>query len=55
MGRFDFLSGDFTFICPTELEEAANMQEELKKKGAEILSVSADSVYVHKAWHEQSP
>ena len=50
-----FYPGDFTFICPTELEEAANMQEELKKKGAEILSVSADSVYVHKAWHEQSP
>lgn len=50
-----FYPGDFTFICPTELEEAANMSEELKKKGAEILSVSTDSVYVHKAWHEQSP
>ena len=50
-----FYPGDFTFICPTELEEAANMREELKNKGAEILSVSADSVFVHKAWHEQSP
>lgn len=50
-----FYPGDFTFICPTELEEAANMQEELKKKGAKVLSVSTDSVYVHKAWHDQSP
>lgn len=50
-----FYPGDFTFICPTELEEAANMHEELRKKGAEILSVSTDSVYVHKAWRDQSP
>lgn len=50
-----FYPGDFTFICPTELEEASNMREHLEKKGAEILSVSTDSVYVHKAWHEQSP
>lgn len=50
-----FYPGDFTFICPTELEETANMREELSKKGAEVLSISTDSVYVHKAWHEQSP
>jgi len=50
-----FYPGDFTFICPTELEEAANMREEMEKKGAEILSISTDSVYVHKAWHDQSP
>ena len=49
-----FYPGDFTFICPTELEEAANMREEMEKKGAEILSISTDSVYVHKAWHEKS-
>lgn len=50
-----FYPGDFTFICPTELEEAANMREELEKKETEVLSISTDSVYVHKAWHEQSP
>ena len=50
-----FYPGDFTFICPTELEEASNMREELEKKGTEVLSISTDSVYVHKAWHEQSP
>ena len=50
-----FYPADFTFICPTELEEAANYYEEFKKAGAEILSVSTDTVYVHKAWHDVSP
>ena len=52
---FLFYPADFTFICPTELEEAANYYEEFKKAGAEILSVSTDTVYVHKAWHDVSP
>ena len=46
---------DFTFVCPTELEDAADHYEEFKKAGAEILSVSTDTAYVHKAWHDQSP
>ena len=50
-----FYPADFTFICPTELEEAANYYEEFKKAGAEILSVSTDTVYTHKAWHDVSP
>lgn len=50
-----FYPGDFTFICPTELKEAAEYYEEFKKLGAEILSVSTDSVQVHKAWHDTSP
>ena len=50
-----FYPADFTFICPTELEEAANHYEEFQKAGAEILSVSTDTVYVHKAWHDVSP
>ncbi len=50
-----FYPADFTFICPTELEEAANYYEEFKKAGAEILSVSTDTVYAHKAWHDVSP
>lgn len=50
-----FYPGDFTFICPTELEEMADLYTEFKKLGAEVLSVSTDSVYVHKAWHDQSP
>jgi len=50
-----FYPADFSFICPTELEEAANYYEKFKKLGAEILSVSADTIFVHKAWHDHSP
>ena len=50
-----FYPADFTFICPTELEEAAQYHDEFKKAGAEILSVSTDTVYAHKAWHDVSP
>jgi NADH-dependent peroxiredoxin subunit C len=50
-----FYPADFTFVCPTQLEEAAALYEEFKKAGAEILSVSTDTVYAHKAWHDQSP
>jgi len=50
-----FYPADFTFICPTELEEAADNYEEFKKSGAEIMSVSTDTVFVHKAWYDNSP
>lgn len=50
-----FYPADFTFVCPTELEEAADAYEDFKKNGAEIISVSTDTVYVHKAWHDLSP
>ena len=50
-----FYPADFTFICPTELEEAADYYAEFKKLDAEILSVSTDTAFVHKAWHDQSP
>ncbi|MEW6456371.1 MAG: alkyl hydroperoxide reductase subunit C [Acidobacteriota bacterium] len=50
-----FYPADFTFICPTELEEAADSYNEFKKLDAEVLSASTDTVYVHKAWHDTSP
>lgn len=50
-----FYPADFTFICPTELEEAANLYKDFQALGAEILSVSTDTVFVHKAWHDSSP
>lgn len=50
-----FYPADFTFICPTELEAVADKYEEFKKLGAEVLSISTDSAYVHKAWHDTSP
>ena len=49
-----FYPADFTFICPTELGEMADKYEELKQLNTEILSVSADTVFVHKAWHDTS-
>jgi peroxiredoxin (alkyl hydroperoxide reductase subunit C) len=52
---FFFYPADFTFVCPTELEEMAGLYEEFVKEGAEVLSVSTDTVFVHKAWHDNSP
>jgi len=49
-----FYPADFTFVCPTELEEAAELYHEFQKVGAEILSVSTDTVFVHKAWADHS-
>lgn len=49
-----FYPADFTFVCPTELEALADNYEEFKKLGAEVLSVSTDTVFVHKAWHDHS-
>ena len=49
-----FYPGDFTFICPTELEELANCYAKLSELNTEILSISTDSVYVHKAWKDSS-
>ena len=50
-----FYPADFTFVCPTELSEAAARYEEYKKLGAEVISMSTDTKYVHKAWHDTSP
>ena len=51
---FFFYPADFTFVCPTELEDLANKYEEFKKIGCEIYSVSCDTHFVHKAWHDAS-
>ncbi len=50
-----FYPADFTFVCPTELEEMADNYEEFKKMNTEIISVSTDTAFVHKAWHDTSP
>lgn len=50
-----FYPADFTFICPTELEEMALHYSEFSSIGAEVISVSTDTVFVHKAWHDNSP
>ena len=51
---FFFYPADFTFVCPTELADLADKYEEFKKIGCEIFSVSCDSHFVHKAWHDAS-
>lgn len=51
---FFFYPADFSFVCPTELEDLANHYEELQKLGVEVYSVSTDTHFVHKAWHDDS-
>jgi len=49
-----FYPADFTFICPTELGDLAERYGEFKELGAEVLSISTDTIFVHKAWHDNS-
>ena len=49
-----FYPADFTFICPTELGELADYYEEFKELGVEVLSISTDTVFTHKAWWDNS-
>ncbi len=49
-----FYPADFTFVCPTELEDLAEQYDEFKKLGVEIYSVSTDTHFTHKAWHGSS-
>ncbi|CEP35486.1 MULTISPECIES: alkyl hydroperoxide reductase subunit C [Halomonadaceae] len=51
---FFFYPADFTFVCPTELGDLADHYAEFKKLGVEIYSVSTDTHFTHKAWHDSS-
>lgn len=51
---FFFYPADFTFICPTELEDLADKYAEFQNIGCEIYAVSCDTHFVHKAWHDVS-
>lgn len=51
---FFFYPADFTFVCPTELGDMADHYDEFKKAGVEVYSVSTDTHFVHKAWHDAS-
>lgn len=51
---FFFYPADFTFVCPTELEDLANKYPEFQEINCEIYSVSCDTHFVHKAWHDAS-
>lgn len=49
-----FYPADFTFVCPTELEDLQNQYAALKELGVEVYSVSTDTHFTHKAWHDTS-
>jgi peroxiredoxin len=49
-----FYPADFTFVCPTELEDLANHYAEFQKLGVEVYGVSTDTHFAHKAWHDTS-
>ncbi len=51
---FFFYPADFTFVCPTELVDIAEKYSNFKEIGCEIYSVSTDTHFVHKAWHDAS-
>ncbi|GAE32588.1 alkyl hydroperoxide reductase subunit C [Alkalihalobacillus hemicellulosilyticus] len=51
---FCFYPADFTFVCPTELEDLQNEYAALKDLGVEVYSVSTDTHFTHKAWHDSS-
>ncbi|GAB2805889.1 alkyl hydroperoxide reductase subunit C [Comamonas piscis] len=51
---FFFYPADFTFVCPTELGDVADHYAELQRLGVEVYSVSTDTHFVHKAWHDTS-
>ena len=54
-GVFFFYPADFTFVCPTELEDLADQYTDLQAMGVEVYSVSTDTHFSHKAWHDSSP
>ncbi len=51
---FFFYPADFTFVCPTELGDMADKYDAFKKMGVEVYSVSTDTHFTHKAWHDTS-
>jgi peroxiredoxin (alkyl hydroperoxide reductase subunit C) len=57
MGKWSvvfFYPADFTFVCPTELGDLADHYAEFQQLGVEIYSVSTDTHFTHKAWHDAS-
>ncbi len=49
-----FYPADFTFVCPTELGDLADYYDQLQEMGVEVYSVSTDTHFTHKAWHDAS-
>lgn len=49
-----FYPADFTFVCPTELGDMADSYAAFQELGVEVYSVSTDTHFTHKAWHDTS-
>ena len=49
-----FYPADFTFVCPTELEDMADHYAAFQKLGVDVYGISTDSHFAHKAWHDTS-
>jgi peroxiredoxin (alkyl hydroperoxide reductase subunit C) len=43
---------DFTFVCPTEVLSFSRHATEFEERNCQLLGVSVDSHFVHKAWVE---
>lgn len=50
-----FYPADFSFVCPTEIRGFRDHYEQLRSLKADVLAVSTDSVYSHRAWIETPP
>ena len=51
---FFFYPADFTYVCPTELEDLADHYDDFQEMGVDLYAISTDSHFCHKAWHESS-
>ena len=53
-GVFFFYPADFTFVCPTELEDLGEKYSMLQSMDVDVYAVSTDTHFSHKAWHDTS-
>ena len=51
---FVFYPADFTFVCPTELEDLADHHDSFQALGVDVYGISTDTHFAHKAWHDTS-
>ena len=51
---FFFYPADFTFVCPTELGDVADLYDTFASMGVEVYGISTDTHFTHKAWHDTS-
>ncbi|MEX1385318.1 redoxin domain-containing protein [Hydrogenibacillus schlegelii] len=47
-----YLPADFSFVCPTELDDFARQFDAFRALGAEVVGVRTDTVFTHKSWME---